>query len=107
MACDIHKRMVRYLLRFNTQSDTTLAVKAFREQEKESNGKFWLNQTKNFLNMIGMNMVHKKMKEMNNNDSDHKKISKMTHHREKEIFEQNVLHEIDSKMKKSEGKLLF
>ena len=107
MACDIHKRMVRYLLRFNTQSDTTLAVKAFREQEKESNGKFWLNQTKNFLNMIGMNMVHKKMKEMNNKDSDHKKISKMTHNRVKEIFEQKVLHEIDSKMKKSEGKLLF
>ena len=52
-------------------------------------------------------MVHTNMKEMNNKDSDHKKISKMTHHREKEIFEQNVLHEIDSKMKKSEGKLLF
>ena len=34
MACDIHKRMVRYLLRFNTQSDTTLAVRAFRNKKK-------------------------------------------------------------------------
>ena len=53
--------------------------------------------------MIGMNMVHTNMKEMNNKDSDHKKISKMTYNREKEIFEQNVLHEIDSKMKESKG----
>ena len=57
--------------------------------------------------MIGMNMVHTNRKEMNNKDSDHKKIPKMIYNREKEIFEQNVLHEIDSKMKESKGKLLF
>ena len=107
LATEIHKRMVRYLLRFKILNENTLVAKAFREQETENNKTLWLTQTRTFLDEIGMNMVHTKMKEMNNKESDFKRISKMTYDREKETFEQKVWHEIDSKMEKSKGKLLF
>ena len=100
-------RMVRYLLRFNTLDKGTLAIHAFYEQQQNDDGKHWLTRMKSFLDSIGMTCIHKKMTETKWKNSDIKNASKMTLNREKEIFEQEVFFEIDSKMKISKGKLLF
>ena len=105
-ANDIHIRMIRYFLRFESLSNDKLVTKAFKEQQRiTGNEKLWLNRVKTYLDNIGKSDVHRNFDSTESDDI--KKISKITSKREKDIFEQLVLQEIAAKMEKMEGKLVF
>ena len=105
-ANDIHIRMIRYFLRFESLSNDKLVTKAFKEQQRiTGNEKLWLNRVKTYLDNIGKSDVHRNFDSTESDDI--KKISKITSKREKDIFEQLVLQEIAAKMEKMEGKSVF
>ena len=104
---DVHIRMVRYLLRFDTMQKNKLAYMASQEQKITRNEKDWLNVSKSFLDRIGLSNIHKDMPVKDRKIGETNRLSKSIRDREREKFEQIVFNEIQSKLEKNEGKLVF
>ena len=104
---DIHKQMVKYLLRFEEMAENRLAKKTYEEQKRDpTNDKLWVSRTHSFLDKIGLSFIHLTKGE-EQNPGHVNRMSVITKNRENEIFEQNIVHKIEEINEKKVGKLLF
>ena len=61
LSYDIHKQMIKYLLRLEDMAETRLAKKSFEEQKSNStNNENWVATTKSFLDNLGLSYIHNK-----------------------------------------------
>ena len=107
MKNDIHKQMVRYLLRFNDMDDNRLAKQCYFEQEVDSTGNHWVGKTKQVLNNLGLSYMHKIKPGEKKKPTEINRLSYVTRNRENEIFEQNLVHHRDVQMERKQGNLSF
>ena len=108
---DIHKKMIKYFLRFETLEKGRLLYESYIEQinEQLNNQKNWLSQIKDILNQNGFTFVFNSNETDCSEEKSHKtyKLANEIHKRSKEIFEQKILCHLEEKRDKSEGKLVF
>ena len=107
ISSDIHKQMVRYLLRFDGMTKSRLAKKCFEEQQLDPEGDHWLSKTKSFLDRLGLSFIHTVDNKKEWKSSEINRLSMVAKNRENEVFEQNLVNTLDLKSEKNEGKLLF
>ena len=55
---DIHKQMVKYLIRFESLPENRLSKQSFQEQSKDPMGTTWLSKTKYFLDSLDLSHIH-------------------------------------------------
>ena len=107
MSHDIHKQMVKYLLRFEDMAENRLAKIAFEEQKRNSTkNTHWVSKVKCFLDKMGLSFIHNTHK-ARKNPGQINHMSVISRNRENEIFEQNLIQKIDEKIAENRGKLLF
>ena len=104
MKNDIHKQMVKYLLRFDDMDDNRLAKQCYKEQETDSTGNHWVGKTKEVLNNLGLSYIYKVKAGEKKKPSEINRLSYVTRNRENEIFEQNLVHHRDIQMERKQGK---
>ena len=104
---DIHKQMVKYLLRFDNMAENRIAKKCIEEQKQDHTGDHWLTRTKTFLDKLGLSYIHHFHPEETTESSSIKRLAAVTKNRENDIFEQNLVNILDTKTAKNKGKLIF
>ena len=107
IANDIHKQMVKYLLRFDTLKNDRLVKKAYEQQKNDLNSANWVGKTKLFLDKLGLTYIHREKPQGERKLSEINRLSIVTKNRENEIFEQSLIHHMESQSLKNEGKLIF
>ena len=97
---DIHKKMIKYFLRFETLEKERLLYESYMEQKNElkNNTTNWLTQISDILNKNGFSFVFNQELALNKNKTD--KLIERIQKRSKEIFEQKLLHHIQNKGEK-------
>ena len=104
---DIHKKMIKYFIRMKSLNPERLLYKAYIEQKNEqmTNHTNWLTSIKDILDHTGFSFVFTNNAPKNPNETN--KLTDEIQNRSKEIFEQQLLFQIQEKGENVEGKLVF
>ena len=107
---EIHKRMIRYLLRMKNVEEERFLYSAFLDQQKGKNKiNNWVTKTKEILDKSGYSFIFKIAtdKEKTLEPKEIKPLSNKIQKREEEIFEQKLFCLLEEKRINKEGKLVF
>ena len=105
---EIHKRMIRHLLRSKNIEEERLLYSAFTEKLSNKTNN-WIEMAKEIVDNTGHSYMFQMATNRNNINEikDVKSLSNKVQKREKEIFEQKLFCHLENKKAKKEGKLVF
>ena len=106
---DIQNRLIKYLLRFNMIEKNRLVYKAYLEETQNiTTANSWLGYSKKILDNSGLSYIF--INHMSSNYTEQHYINKMVEilkKRNKDTFEQTIMHLLHTSCVTNKGKLVF